>query len=55
MFSTKKEATGYTEIVIVAIFSDSRILQKNIKLNGLFEKIFYTKFEIDFQKFKLLK
>lgn len=27
----KKEATEYMEIVIVAIFSDSRILQKNIK------------------------
>lgn len=29
-FSMMKEATGYMEIVIVAIFPDSRILQKNI-------------------------
>lgn len=29
----KKEATEYMEIVIVAIFPDSRILQKNTKLS----------------------
>lgn len=36
MFSMKKEATGYMEIVIVAVFPDSRILRKNIKLTELF-------------------
>lgn len=37
-----------------AIFPDSKIFQKNIKLTEIFYKLFYTRFAIDFQEVKSL-